>query len=418
MENIEMFIKNNIVRLKRPSRTIEIAPDISDETRKRWIKKYGKSDTELIDRFIFVSDTNVGSIGVTGKGIYFDNFLQKGKQYIGFEDISYTKAIEGGIFRSDKVEIFTNKGTVLTLDGAIDGINVDLFSSMVNQIIETARKNNLVFRSSKQNVVLSEVPDRLKLIYLEILCNYAYLNDELIDAYEYSAIGNFIVRMELVEKERGMLREYMNNISDRYKTGTLLNFAKKNLQEETGQWDAWRYSLMQDILFLFDIQSPNDPWRNDGFIGSLTEHTGLRPAQVDTMSSAVRLNKKMQQKGWDYQEVRKEWQDLLQKSSFTEGHVPSLYLFCSGSVYGVGCYRDFFARDDDSQKAINKKREVILHEIIGNTQKTINLLADDMNYIATLLEDAIEESEKCKKQYKELIDRLKNAQEALRRRTE
>ena len=342
MNNVESIIKNNAVKLKHSRRDIDIAPDITKEKRAKWIKKYKANvDDSVGDNLIVLSDTGTGSLAITGKGIYFDNFLQGGLKYLDFSEINSVKAVKGGVFRPDKVELNTIDGKAYDLDGAIDGIDIALFSGILNKIAEIAKSNEAEFVSSKQDVALYELLDELKLVYLEILCNYAYINDNRIDALEYAAIGKFIVRMELGEDARTDLREYMNNLSERYKTGTLLKRARDLTEYETGQWDAFRYSLMQDILFLHEIQNNAIAWREDGFIGSLLNHSGLRPEQIDTMSYAVKLNKRMQQKGCDYKEIKKEWVELFKKTRYTNSYVPSMYLFCSGSVYGVNCYENF-----------------------------------------------------------------------------
>lgn len=416
MNNVESIIKNNAVKLKHSRRDIDIAPDITKEKRAKWIKKYKANvDDSVGDNLIVLSDTGTGSLAITGKGIYFDNFLQGGLKYLDFSEINSVKAVKGGVFRPDKVELNTIDGKAYDLDGAIDGIDIALFSGILNKIAEIAKSNEAEFVSSKQDVALYELLDELKLVYLEILCSYAYINDNRIDALEYAAIGKFIVRMELGEDARTDLREYMNNLSERYKTGTLLKRARDLTEYETGQWDAFRYSLMQDILFLHEIQNNAIAWREDGFIGSLLNHSGLRPEQIDTMSYAVKLNKRMQQKGCDYTEIKKEWVELFKKTRYTNSYVPSMYLFCSGSVYGVNCYENFFANDDNSQKGINKKREVILHEIILNTQKTISILGEDMDYIASCLEKAVNESEEYKEKYRALIRRIKEASAGLKK---
>lgn len=416
MTNVEGVIKNNAVKLKHSRRDIEIAPDITKEKKGKWIKKYkGKVEDSIGDKLIILSDTRTGSLAITGKGIYFDNFLQGGLKYLDFYEISSVKAVQGGLFEPDKVVLHTSVGKTYHLDGAIDGIDIVLLSGILNKIAGIAKNEGGEFVSSKQNVALYDLSDQLKLVYLEILCNYAYINDNLIDAPEYTAIGNFIVRMELRESERTALRRYMNNISERYKTGTLLKRARDLTVYETGQWDAFRYSLMQDTLLLHEIQNPGISWMKDGFIGSLLNHSGLCPEQIDTMSVAVKLNKKMQQKGCDYTAITKEWKELFERTRYTENYVPSMYLFCSGSVYGVKCYEAFFATGANRQESINKKREVILQEIILNNQRTIDILTDDLTDIASRLEEAINEGEEHKEKYQALINRLKKASDRLKK---
>lgn len=412
MYNVEGIIKNNAVKLRYSKRDVEIAPDITLEMRDKWIRKYrDRVDASVGEKLIFLSNTGTGSIAAVGTGIYFDNFLQEGLQYIDFEDIASAVAVEGGVFKPDTLKLNTKNGLVYVLDGAIDGLNIFILSAIINKIVRLAEENGGNFISSKQDIALYEVSDELKLVYFKILCNYAYINDDLIDANEYSAIAHFIVRTELEQNARNDLRKYMNSISKRLKTGTFLKKAQELTKYETGQWDAFRYSLLQDVLFLHEIQNLDISWKNDGFIGSLLNHLGFCPAQVDTMTKAVLLNKRMQQKSCDYTVIRKEWLKLSKESKYSAGYVPMMYLFCSGSLYGVNKerYNTLFASNYNRQEGINKWREIILQEIIQNQQKAFNLLIDDYNELVELLEGAVKESEQVKAKYKVLIERLKKA---------
>lgn len=218
--------------------------------------------------------------------------------------------------------------------------------------------------------------------------------------------------MELEEEERKRLRAYMNDCDKREKTGVLLSDIKCKTQDQTGYWDAVKFCLMQDILYIHEIQSPGKSWKEDGFIGSLLQHCDLRMNQIDTMVSAVFLNKKMLQKDADMKHLRQEWDRMLKQIKDTAGYVPVRYLFCSGSVYGLKSYEVFLKRNDTSQKAINKQRELILHELIINNQKSVNVLVGDMNYLAERLEKALLEEDKIKQEYKnvkKLLDRIKAA---------
>ena len=97
--------------------------------------------------------------------------------------------------------------------------------------------------------------------------------------------------------------------------------------------------------------------------------------------------------------------------------MPTKYLFCSGSVYGIKSYESFLKKDETNQQAINKQRELILQELITNNQKTVNVLIGDMNYLAARLEKALETEEKIQQDYnsiKQLLDRIKAAMNTVR----
>ena len=81
-------------------------------------------------------------------------------------------------------------------------------------------------------------------------------------------------------------------------------------------------------------------------------------------------------------------------------------------MYGLKSYEGFLKKDETSQKAINKQRELILQEVIVSNQKAVNVLIGDMNYLAERLEKALIEEDNIKQDYekiKQLLCRIKSA---------
>lgn len=411
--NVENYIKEEAMHLKNSRRVIEIAPDISENHIKAIKKKYGDTLGDDFDRYILVmSYTGTGFFFLTGDTFYFNNFMQGGIQAVPFTEITSIKAEQGKTFTPDKI-FFKTTQKEYVLDGCIDGINLSTITTVFKRIIELAKNQmSSVFTVSEQGFLSSQLPEDIKLLYLQILCNYAYLNDESIDADEYNAITKFSIRMELHGDTRGILRKYMNDFDGRIKTGNLLASIKKITENQTGYWDVVKYCMMQDALYIHEIQQPGKRWEEDGFIGSLMEHCSLNPEQIHTMEKAVSLNKKMQNKDANMSKLKDEWKKLIKSIKDTPGYVPTLYLFCSGSVYGLKSYDGFLKKDETSQKALNKQRELILQEVIVSNQKAVNVLIGDMNYLAERLERALLEEDKIKQDYekiKQLLSRIKSA---------
>lgn len=420
--NVETFIKEESMRLKNSRRTIEIAPDINDEHIKTIKKKYGEVLVKNIEKYILVmSFTRTGFFFITGDTFYFNNFMQDGLQVIPFTEVISISAESGGMFTPDRVHFKTVQKEYI-LDGCIDGISLTTLTLVFNRIIELARNHtNEEFTVSEQGILSSQLPENIKLLYLQILCNYASLNDEIIDADEYNAITKFSVRMELQGNTRGVLRKYMNDFDGRIKTGNLLASIKKITANQTGYWDVVKYCMMQDALYIHEVQKPGKRWEEDGFIGSLMEHCSLNPEQIHTMVTAVSLNKKMQDKDADMEKLKQEWKKLVKSIKDTPGYVPTLYLFCSGSVYGLKSYDGFLKKDETSQKAVNKQRELILQEVIVSNQKAVNVLIGDLNYLAERLEKALVEGGKIQQDYeriKQLLSRIKSAMRTVEQKEE
>lgn len=409
--NIESYIKDQAMNLKDSRRSVEIAPEISEEHLKSVIKKYKGVLPDRFDKFVLVmSYTGTGIFFMTGDTFYFDNFWQGGIKAICFSDINFVRVEEGKLFSPDKVFLKT-KNNEYTLDACIDGLNIFVLKRIFENIIKKAKEGES-FSVSEQGLLSFQLLEDIKLLYLEVLYNYAFINDTVIDPDEYNAITKFSIRMELHGNVRGKLRQYMNSYDTRVKTGTLLAGIKKRVENRTGEWDAVKYCLMQDALYIHGIQSPGKSWSEDGFIGSLMQNLSLRPEQVDSMVKAVSLNKQMIEKDAEMGTLKTEWSDFTRKIKDTSGYVPTPYLFCSGSVYGLKSYSGFLKKDETSQRAINKQRELILQEIIINNQKAVNVLIGDMNYIAEKLETALSKEKEIEADYEKiklLLSRIKAA---------
>ena len=420
--NVETFIKEESMHLKNSRRNIEIAPDISDEHIRVIKRKYGQVLDKNIEKYILVmSFTRTGFFFITGDAFYFNNFMQDGLQVVPFAEISGISAESGSMFTPDRVH-FTTAQKEYILDGCIDGVDLTTLILVFRKIIELAQSHtNNEFTISEQGILSSQLPENIKLLYLQILCNYASLNDQIIDADEYNAITKFSVRMELQGNTRGILRKYMNDLDGRIKTGNLLASIKKITENQTGYWDAVKYCMMQDALYIHEVQKPGKRWEDDGFIGSLMEHCSLKPEQIHTMVAAVSLNKMMQAKDADMEKLKHEWKKLVKSIKDTPGYVPTLYLFCSGSVYGLKTYDGFLKRDETGEKAMNKKRELILQEVIVSNQKAVNVLIGDLNYLAERLEKALAEGDKIQQDYeriKQLLSRIKSAMRTVEQKEE
>lgn len=405
--NVEQTLKEIAAELRNSRREIEVAPDISEKSIDKWNKKYTDNcSADITNRIIILSMTATGSIALTGDRILYDNFVQKGLNEILYKDISDIFPREGGLFDPDVLNISLRDGTEKKLDGCIDGLDVNKFALAFNQIVrayqdELKEDLNAEFITSQQNVSLFAIDDDAKELYLEILCNYAYIDDMDIDAAEYNTILGVSVRMNANKETRKSLRKYIFATSMRETTGTLLRNAHIVLEDKNGQWDAFRYSLLQDVLYIKEQRNQSWKWQDDGFVGSLMEHLDLCPSQVDTMQKAVFLNKRSKEISVDAQskderkklkDIKDDWNALIRQTKGTDGYVPMQYLFCSGSIYGINSYKSFIKSDATSPEAINKQRELILHDVIINTQKMVNVLAQDMCFMAERIEKMRDDS--------------------------
>ncbi len=186
--NIEKYIKDEALRLNNSQRRVEIAPEIDERHFEIIKRKYNGMIADNFKKYVLVmSYTKLGMFFMTGDTFYFDNFMQGGLKKVNFKDILKVEIESGKTFSSDKIYLKT-KSTEYILDGCIDGLNLSVLQSVFSYIISKSKTENEDFSISEQGKKLSELPEKLKLLYLQVLCNYAYINDEIIDAAEATSI--------------------------------------------------------------------------------------------------------------------------------------------------------------------------------------------------------------------------------------
>jgi hypothetical protein len=419
---IEEYIKQNARFL---GFRIMVAPDIP-------VNKLNNCMRYIVDKttseyILIAGDATVfgnGSIGfvLTGEHLYFSNNKGKNKA-LPIEEISYANYIKKNTTNSDntfsvgdKIEICMRNGEKYFLEGCMVGFDCKAMEEIINGIVELVDKGETVV-STKQNVAVSELDDEIKLLYLKILCNYAYIGDAYIDSNEYSTIQSIVVRIELGAKARNHLRSYMGDIEHKEKTGDLLYKLKNSL--EYGSYDIVKYSIMQDVLYMHSLTYPSQAWMEDGFIGSLLNYLKLRPEQLELMEYAIDLNKEMVSDDANVIKLQNSAKDMAKSAIYL--NIPLMTLYCSGSVYNVDTYHKIFNGDEKAKVSIDKQRELMLQTIIKNTQETINHLVTDMNSVSAQLlneiQKGIQSSTKIEK-LSSLLTRLTNGAEAKVKKTE
>lgn len=390
---IEQYIKESAPAL---GHRILIAPDIPGHKLDNCTRYI--SDNISGDYILIFGDATLlgkGTVGFafSGDKLYFANDKRE-KTLVLLKDISEATYVPKKYGRSDsmyevgdKVVLHTRGGGQINIEGALIGFDCKALAMIINGVANRINKGEIPV-STRQNVPLAEMPQKIKLSYLKLLCNYAYLGDGVIDSDEYSVIQSIIVRIELDADGRVQLRQYMSDIEHKEKSGDLLYIVHSQL--ESGSYDILRYSLLQDILYLHKISKPDKPWNEDGFIGSLLNNLQILPQQLELMETAIDLNRKMTANDADIYALQDKSKALVKEA--LQLHVPLMTLYCSGSAYSVDTYHKLFKNSDKAQVAIDKQRELMLQAVIQNSQKTLNHLVEDINSVSQQLIEEIERS--------------------------
>lgn len=388
--SIEGFIKKTAGAI---GHRVMIAPNIMQNKLEICIDNICQNTLpEYVLIFADATLTGKGTIGFafTGTTLYYAN--DKGnKQYVLFEDIYKAEYIpkkenrNDNVYKlGDKIVILTSRGETLYLENCLIGFDCQALVDIINSI-SLKIKNGEIAKNTIQNKHISEMEEEVKILYVKLLCNYAYINDNVINSEEYSTIQNIIVRIELNSLGRTEIRNYMSDIMNKEKSGDLLYKIKSKL--EYGEYDILKYSLLQDVLYIKKVSDSETCWYEDGFIGSLLKVLDISIDQIELMDQMVDINISMVEKDINLYSLQSKLKTLVKEAIYL--NIPIVSLYCSGSTYNLDTYNKIFGGKDRAQLSIDKQREFMLQAVIRNNQKTLNNLVEEMNNISEQLIEEI-----------------------------
>lgn len=331
---------------------------------------------------------SVCKTGIAGSATKFYYCNRPGKPqsfyYHQIYRVQYNGRNKGGSYSPcDIITVVLNNGKNHTLEECMIGLDGRKVCDLLTFAAQKSFPDNL---PSAKCMSLSELPNELQLEYMEVLYNYAYLFDNNVDSVEYSALQSIAVRMGLDVDVRNKLRSYLLNLDGkRFQTGSLIMSCRNSMSY--GSYEIFRYSLMQDILYIREACKREGHWYDDRFINSLQAKLEISDDQIAIMIAAINVYGFMQKQDADLAQLRKEFDALL--SNAKAKHIPQEALFCSGSVYNVDTYHGI-RHERKLGQSITRQRELMLQAVVRNMQESVNNIAEDMNDLTLKLLEEIE----------------------------
>lgn len=435
---IESFIKQEAIKL---GGKVYIAPNISDKKMNGAIA--GMAPNVDPDFVVAVVDTTVfggakeGCL-FTGENIYIHG-IARDKIDIQLSQIDHVdynvteKAKKNGKVEKVETLILNMKdNTTVDLSKDLNGINKDVLSEMLIRMVKMNSEGQ-EFVSTSQTSPLSMMDVEVKKNYVKLICNFAFSDDNNIDAKEYSEIVSLLVRIEMDSKNRVELRGYMINHENAISNNELLCNLRNKLKVE--DYEMIKKSLIKDILYINRTKSKELNWRKNKFILELIDTLNISDEQVELINEAIINDEEILDQRKNDSEIVKSIKDIGSKA--TAVGVPLAAIYLSGSVLGVsaagitsglatlgmggalgfssmftgigvavligvGTYNGLKKITGISDLENNKQRELMLQAIIRNSQKSLNYLIEDVNEITKKLMLEIEKGLETKIKIKEL----------------
>lgn len=429
MGNINLFIKDNV---KSIGKDVYITPDIPEKKLNNAIKAY-KCENFYESILAIYDDTLFGSakdgLVFTGeKMIHSDGKLT---EYIYSEtkSVDYIKNVsvndKGKESTIEYVNITMNDENIYKFKVTMSSsFKYENFANFLNKIITEFED----YEEEDQLKTISEMSDELKIAYLKIIINMTFIDDEEIDKKELAELFLLMTRLELDKESRFTVRAYITEISREniQSIESLLEIIKNN--SEASHYQSLMISLAKDLINVY-FSTKDTTNRDFKFLDDNQSIFELSNEEIDLAYDTVENDYKLLKEDLDDDAIKKNAKELASKAAAAGAPLAAVYI--SGSVIGMSAagitsglatlgmgmgmtgglaiigiigvlsYKGVKHLIGANELDKYKTRELMLHDVIKQTQKTISLIIDDVNYIVQKLNDTIlnhsDQTEKIKK---------------------
>lgn len=436
--SLEVFIKEYVDLL---GNRVDIAPNIP-------IKKINAAISSMTDGtinpeyIIAIVDTSLLGNGkngclFTGDCLYI-NALFRNKVTIPFETLESVERTtemtvnDKGIEKEIEHFIVTlEHEEILDLSNDLNGINLSILEKIFLYIIQEKNKNISFETSNQGNMTkednispLSDMETKFKDAYIKIIINGIIDAEIELEGNIYSEVISLMVRNRIDKDLRIELRDYLITGKQSKENTTLLSFLKEELSKI--DFEVIKYSLLKDLLGILRTyySSPEElVWKDYSVIVRLAETLEIEDSQVDEIEKSLIYNENILKHRQNDSQIKKTLQDIGARAAAVGIPLAALYFTGTAGVsaagitsglaalglkgflglspmmagvgtlilLGVGTYSGLKKLTGISELENNKTREVMLLEIIKNSQASINILIEDINEITVRLTDAVNE---------------------------
>lgn len=447
MSSVNVFIKKNVKQIAEKEKNVLVSPNIPEDKLNNAIKAFKCED--FYESILAIYDDSMFNNAKCGLVFTGEKVIHSSHGTFLYSDIESVEYIEN-ITISDKgkenkeefILIKTKDGKINNLEDDLTFANKKNLAIFLNKIITEFED----FKEENQLTPIAEMSEEFKKAYLKIIVNMTYINDDDIDEKELAEILLLMTRLELSKDSRFEIRTYIAEISHEnlISLEKLIVIIKDN--SYSSHFQSFMISLAKDMINVYF--STNDSInRNFKFLLENQSLFNLSNEEIDLAFNAVENDYKILKEDLDDTAIEKNLKELGSKA--TGIGVPIAAVYISGSVLGlsaagmtsglatlgmggflglssmatgigvavllgIGAYKGVKHLTGANELDKYKTRELMLHEVIKQTQKTISLVIDDINFIVQKLNDVTlnhaEQSEKIKK----LVQMMSKYQSAIK----
>lgn len=419
MSNINVYLRDNLSTIS--GKNILVAPNIDEKKLNNAITAFGYSGSPsnvvaLFDNTVFGSGKD--GLFFTGEQIiYRPSFSDPiSLTYNSLSSAEYVEIITGS--QKDKIE----PSVTLTKGDGTQVVIKDLTSCnyrKLAEILNTAISEFDEFKEEKQLISIDEMSEPLKVAYVKAVINMAYDNDGVVDDKEFAEILLLMTRLDLSTESRFSLRAYMASTDALDPLDQLISQIDAECPD--GQIKSVHISLVKDLINLY-FCTGGVSLEDFAFFKKNRSLLKVTEGEVELAVMAIQNDRDMLKDDFTDEQVIAALKVLSAKAAAVGTPLAAVYL--SGSVIGmsaagltsglatlgmggvlglssmatgigvavligVGTYAGVRKLTGANELTRSKRRELMLNEVIKQTQMTISLLIQDINYITSKLNEYI-----------------------------
>lgn len=419
MGNVNVYLRENLASISE--KNISIAPSIEEKKLNNAIKAFGYSGSPgnvvgLFDNTVFGSGKD--GILFTGEQIIyrpsFSNPIVVAYNSIG--KVDFVETLTGS--KNEKVEF----SVVLTkLDGSTIAIKsmMDCDYRKLAELLQAVIGNFDDYKEEKQLISIDEMSEPLKVAYVKAVINMAYDNDNVVDDKEFAEILLLMTRLDLSAESRFSLRAYMASADQLTPLAELIGQVDRECPDS--QVKSLHISLAKDLINLY-FCTGGSSIEQFAFLQKNRNLIKVTEEEIELAVMAIQNDRNMLNEDFTDDQIVSALKTLSAKAAAVGTPLAAVYL--SGSVIGmsaagltsglaalgmggilglssmatgigvavligVGAYAGVRKLTGANELTRSKRREIMLNEVIKQTQITISLLIQDINYITAKLNENI-----------------------------
>jgi len=419
MTNINIYLRESLGKIS--SKNTFIAPNIDEKKLNNAVKAFGYLGNPgniiaIFDNTLFGS-AKEGLVFTGEQFIYRPAFSDPAHvNYSSIAKIEYVEAWTGN--KKDKlehsIEVTRHDERKVIIKNLIECDYVKLAEALQATISDFKD-----YKEEKQLISIDEMSESVKVAYIKAIINMAYDNDDVIDDKEFAEILLLMTRLDLSTESRFSLRAYMASTDEVTPLEQLL--AQINAECPDGQIKSLHISLTKDLINLF-FCTGGSSIQNFAFLQKNRSLLKVTDEEIELAVMAIQNDHNMLKDDVTDDQIVSALKALSAKAAAVGTPLAAVYL--SGSVVGmsaagltsglaslgmggmlglssmatgigvavligVGAYAGVRKLTGANELTRSKRRELMLNEVIKQTQSTISLLIQDINYITVKLNEYI-----------------------------